>query len=121
MKKILSVILAALILLTCLASCSLRDSGTAPSVGVGKDTLPVGAVGNGSDSAKPEDTDKDEPVSSGSDSESEESSSSPAESENGEAELPTAGKYNVPTDLSFLNNVPKGHFVDKNAYLDTMA
>ncbi len=115
MKKILSVILAALILLTCLASCSLRDSGTAPSVGVGKDTLPVGAVGNGTDTEKTDGIGENEPVSSGSDSESEESSSSPAESENGEAELPTAGKYNVPTDLSFLDSIQKGHFVDKAA------
>ncbi len=113
-KKILSVILASVLLLTCLASCGLRDSGTAPSVGVGKDTVPVGATGEdtGADTKKPDGTDTKEPASSGSESDE---SSAPAESEDGEAELPTAGKYNVPTDLSFLNSIQKGHFVDKAA------
>lgn len=110
-KKILSLILAFVVVMT-LASCSLRDQGTAPSVGVGKDTLPAGPAGDGSDTEEPDNSGVDTPAASGSEGES---ASAPAESADGEETLPTAGKYNVPTDLSFLNNVPKGHFVDKNA------
>ncbi|MBR4933052.1 MAG: polysaccharide deacetylase family protein, partial [Clostridia bacterium] len=109
-NKILSVILVTVLLAMSLSSCALRDSGTAPSVGVGKDTVSVIATGDSQSEETPDDTKA--PEASGSESAD---SSEPEESEDGEEALPTAGKYNVPKDLSFLNNIQKGHFVDKNA------
>lgn len=115
-KKITAIALCVAFAIS-LCSCTLRvDDGTSPSTG-----------GAGRQTEAPSDS---EPVMAGTDSVSTDAGSEPVESTSGTEEpdestdepigsddpqdVVEVGEYNVPTDLSFLDSIPRGHFSDKN-------
>ena len=110
--KLFSLVLAVIIASLSLASCSsLRGADdTSPSTeGVGRVTEPQGSdslnVNAGTD--VPPETDGE------SEETSEDTTADTAQTDK-PVEIPSNGKLNIPTDLSFLDSIQKGHFVDKN-------
>ena len=108
--RLISILLALLML----SSCAVREADTAPSTdGVGRQTASVS-----SDSADVTEGSAHKSTDAVSDPSTDEEASEPVtEDEPDDPALEvmgTPGQYNVPTDLSFLDNVPKGHFSDKN-------
>ena len=117
-KKIISLVLSLVLCVAALSSCA---SDNTPSTGVGRDTeTKAPSVQAGADVA-PDGSDTENAGTAPDESESEGSDESEsADVSEGETDEPEASgdlvadSYNVPTDLSFLNSIQKGHFSDKN-------
>ncbi len=111
--KILSSLLAVIIALGSLVSCGmLRDDETAPSTGgAGRDTtvntaekIPTVGSTEGGASSEPEESNEESSTVGNTEDE--------PQTNDGTINL---NGYNVPSDLSFLNSIQKGHFSDKAA------